>query len=235
MKARVADKAKLQFSPGLFLYSIALSSVFLACFCLSCAEAQENEKGKEKGKQAITDKELDDLLMPKKGDGALLVEDLGQVRELKLPLGWTEKYSTQPAGTGLFKQWGPANEKFGICHFYRGRRVSPQAGENFKALLAKPEHKLDSAEFLKLSEILREKDKAERFALKDASTRSVNGKVVLVVQGHFKEIDEDIYEFFVDTDGSGTAVQELYFQAPPALFKKNIELARKALDSIKWK
>ncbi|MBP9091942.1 hypothetical protein KBI23_13030 [bacterium] len=68
-------------------------------------------------------------------------------------------------------------------------------------------------------------------------TEELNGKRVIVFEGHFKEKNLDIYqlEFNHNPDMSGVCVQAVItFSAPPSQYKQHIKAFKAALKTILW-
>ena len=102
-------------------------------------------------------------------------------------------------------------------------------------MLKRPAHELNLQELALIAEVLSDKQSLQTFATSGARTEDVNGKRVLIVEGRYKQNQYDVMHMFIDADGSGRAVQEVYFQAPAHLFTQFQEQARSAWRSIKWK
>lgn len=194
--------------------------------------------------EPITDKVLDDLLgkpgKVTKKDGTTVSQ--GQVAEMLLPPNWTEgRHQGAVSGTSSYRDFSPPGERdVKICFFYRGRRMSQDASQAFSNLLKEPAHLLkeDEAKALfnpPLKEILRDKAIPDGFNLESAKTEVVNGKKVLIIEGFFPGIQERTRAMYIDSDGTGSAVQEVYYQAPKDKFMKHQPNANAAFKSIKWK
>ena len=167
------------------------------------------------------------------------IKNLGQINDITLPEGWVggEPYRfTSSVGSRSFRAIHPADQP-GIClgFYYRGLPVSNESANNFNSLLAKSSHVLTAAEVLSVSEILRDKSSRQDFTIMVARTEDINGKRVLVVEGRYKEINEDAFAIFIDASGDGKAVQEVYYQAPKATYLIYLKAARDAIRLIKWK
>lgn len=170
---------------------------------------------------------------------ATFVSNIGQIEQMLLPENWV-KGVVYKAGIGgdLFQEYHPKSEPdVTMCFYYRGLRTSKVAGEIFHKVLQKSPHKLTEAEFTNLIETMRNKDPKD-FAMCSAYTEDINGRRVLVVEGSFdigKESQSDNRSIYVDADGSGTAVQEIYFQCPKEKFQGHIDEVNASLNSINWR
>ncbi|MCA9802457.1 MAG: hypothetical protein KC777_10855 [Cyanobacteria bacterium HKST-UBA02] len=100
------------------------------------------------------------------------------------------------------------------------------------------DHRINSSgrdEFQSLGEILRGKEKDELFQLDSASTETINGKRVLMLEGRYKSNDLRTMSMLIDSDGTGEAVQEVALVSPPDRFAALKGTTREMFDSIKWK
>lgn len=161
----------------------------------------------------------------------------GQIQSIKLPDGWTENnVCPAPDKLSCLTEFNPPdNPEARLEFFYRGVRVPDAPAGAFNSILAKPAHSLDKAEFLSLGEILRGKEKDELFELDSASTETINGKRVLLLEGRYKSNDLRTMSMLIDSDGTGEAVQEVALVSPPDGFAALKGTVREVLDSIKWK
>ena len=162
---------------------------------------------------------------------------LGQIDQIDIPPGWQEGTAQKPTGgSSLFREFHPAdNPEVRLCFYYRGRRISEEAGQAFHSMLEQPPHVLKPEELQPLREVLREKLNSKDFNLLFAKTEEMNGKRVLVVEGAYNNSQLKTRELFVDSDGTGTAVQEIYYQAPRNDYARFQPAALSALKSIRWK
>lgn len=167
------------------------------------------------------------------------ISDLGQISSLSLPENWTAGPTQENAvAADLFKEYNAPNDSdVKLCFYYRGMRCSEQAGEAFRKVLSSSDHPLNVAEYKSLQEILRNKS-PEYFSKEDAYTEVINGKRVLIVEGSYDKSNKSAISnktMYIDADGTGTAVQEIYFQAPTQKFQKYSGEVDGALKSIEWK
>ncbi len=161
----------------------------------------------------------------------------GQIASVAIPAGWEEapeKKSGIP--TMGYKSFHPKEApQAELSFFYRGRRISKEGANAFKALLKKAPHVLSPGEFYSLKEILRDKSDPQEFAMLIAKTEEFNGKSVLVVEGRYLQIQEENRSIILDADGEGTAIQEIFFQAPKLIFPRYYRSATAAMRSIAWR
>jgi hypothetical protein len=83
--------------------------------------------------------------------------------------------------------------------------------------------------------MLRERANPEVFHILSARTQDLNGKRVLLLEGRYTEIQKDLYEVFIDADGTGRVVQEVYFLAPKIEYLHYLKAVKIAFSSIEWK
>lgn len=163
------------------------------------------------------------------------IVDVGQISQMDLPHTWKLGTTDNTGGTD-FREYHPRNDpEVKLCTYYRGHRVDQPSADAFREVLKKPPHILSPSEIKSLAEIMRNKDDAKVFSMVVARTEDLNGKRVLAVEGRFIEKQYDTHALYVDSDGNGSAVQEIYFQAPKADYMLYIKQARDAFKSIKWK
>jgi len=173
------------------------------------------------------------------GIGTTIVDD-GQIDSMIFPVGWVAGEPAENPGIGsrwfreVYREDSPETS---ICFFYRGLPVADGPAAAFKGVLARPPHALSDDELQSLSRILEHKTplNSELFEMTSARTEDWNGKTVMVIEGQYKESDDRIFEIYVDADGSGRFVQEIFYQAPDEQFSQHAEDARSALQSVKWK
>ncbi len=165
------------------------------------------------------------------------IVSIGQVDTLKLPPGWKEGQSLKPTGgASLLREFHPTDNKdVKLCFFYRGTRISEAGGKDFHKIIEQPPHILSSSEVESLRETLREKANPQEFKTLVAKTEDIDGKRVLVIEGSYSKTDTESRTILVDSDGSGTAVQEIFYQAPKSDYAQHLPVAIAALKSIRWK
>lgn len=163
--------------------------------------------------------------------------DHGQIDRMTLPHGWEASRSQDGVvGSSTYKDFCPPdNKEVKMAFFFRGRPVSEYAATTFHTLLAKAPHILTPSEIKSVGEILRDRQDPADFSMLSAHTESLNGKMALVVEGRYKQIQQDTYAVMIDADGTGKFVQEIYFQAPKDEYARRLKDARQSIKSIHWK
>jgi hypothetical protein len=174
--------------------------------------------------------------------GDVEIADLGQVDSLFLPDGWRHVDVQLPSGNNAFYREYCLKDNPGVklCFYYRGQRTTSGTAEAFSELLGSPPHELTEFELNHpgVLETLRNRDAGKGFTVTDARTCMLGGKLVLAVQGYFAEakpVRQDVYAIYIDSDGTGSAVQEIYFQAPQLEYAEQIDFIQKSLAQIRWK
>lgn len=166
------------------------------------------------------------------------VIDRGQISRMSMPSGFERG---QTIG-GTY-----ANDSFQDYHLksnadvkfyfdYRGSRMGAQSSRSFHDLLAKPAHALTAQELESMHQVLgANRSNKDDFRISSATTEDLNGKRVLKIEGNYPKHGLNARTIFVDTDGTGSAVQEITFQAPAAEFLKHKASSDNAFKSIHWK
>jgi hypothetical protein len=168
-----------------------------------------------------------------------LISDLGQIQQITLPPDWSAGQTEfNRVGSSAFREYHPpGQDAVHFCFYYRGLRTGASAGNAFRETLDKPDQTLSTADLAALSQTLRNKD-PETFTVFQACTREINGKKVLLVEGSFfkgQPNQVDTLAVYIDSDGTGTAVQELQYQATPEEYPQYRQQVEAALQSIHWK
>ena len=159
----------------------------------------------------------------------------GQIQSMAMPAAWERRADVQlPAGAGLVEFHPHGQDDVRLNSFYRGRRVDAESARAFRECLAKPPHQLQAQEIKALRDVLR--NKADDFDIFFARTVDLNGKRVLSVEGFYKDAAHTgAKTMYVDSDNTGSAVQEISYSAPGKAYQKHLDEAAKAFRSIVWK
>lgn len=166
-----------------------------------------------------------------------LVKNLGQVKRFEIPLNWLDLGPEARLNHGPFvKEYAPTeNEEVKLTFYYRGKRVDKQSGQDFLRVLKQPPHQVSAQDKELLSLVIREASMEDWFETYSMYTEKLNGKTVLFLDGLWLKSNLRSLSLFIDTDNTGTAVQELHFSAPQDQFGDYIEEAMAAFETIKWK
>jgi hypothetical protein len=166
------------------------------------------------------------------------VRNHGQIAQMILPGGWVEatpyKFSGGIGTRSLREIHPPEAPEARLCFYYRGLPMSAEAGKNFRAVLDLPLHQLNEEEWVSLTILLEDKAALEDFSPVVARTDILNGKTLLLVAGTYREIKEDTFEVFVDANGDGRTIQQIFFQAPTELYRQYLKTAKESMATIRW-
>jgi len=162
----------------------------------------------------------------------------GAVREMKVLDGWVPGKTKSRGDGGIYTYQAihPADRPdIMMWYFYRGYKLNEEEGQTFRDALARPPHTLPRQEIAALEAVLRDKGSPDLFRLSSARTEVLNGKMVLVVEGHYIEVDDEALTVYVDADGKGCTIDELHFRAPASEYKQYMPDVQKALQSVVWR
>lgn len=157
----------------------------------------------------------------------------GQVESISLNADWEHGISQQTP-TPFTEYHSKKFPETKLCFYYRGQRMSDSSSANFARTLAKPDHSLSKAELKSLEEVLGVKSDEQAFKMLDARTQSLHGKRVMLVRGTYTEKQYETEAMYVDSDGTGGAVQEIYWQSPRIDYLAQSQ-AKASLRSVLWK
>jgi len=113
--------------------------------------------------------------------------------------------------------------------------MSEKSSQLFCGVLSTPPHNISQIEVDSLKEVLMRRNDPDTFRMFVAKTQDIKGKRVLVIEGVFLEFNLQVRTLYVDSDGTGSAVQEISFQAPKDRFVKYLLPGTKSLETITWK
>ncbi|MBI4532385.1 MAG: hypothetical protein HY711_00440 [Candidatus Melainabacteria bacterium] len=168
----------------------------------------------------------------------MIVAGHGQIAQMTLPPGWAEVPQGEQiglAGVRSVREFKPGAQcEATLCLFFRGEPVDFYAGQQFVAVLKEPPHVLTLQQWELLVDVLGTTSDPKAFQLDEAQTLDLNGKRVLVVEGIWAVYQHKSYQIYVDVDGSGRFIQEIYFIGPKEQFEQYRSLAKQAIDSIVW-
>lgn len=175
---------------------------------------------------------------PNVDNGDRGVKGHGQIQWMDLPENWLEKQQNSSGWdvrSSSREFHPPGDPESSLVLFYRGGPTSEEAGARFKSVLSKPPHHLSPEELASIQITLGNLANPEAFEIREARTEKLNGKMTLVVDGEWKRNRNQFHGVMIDADGTGTVVQELFFEAPSGAYTKHINSVVKALQGIRWK
>jgi hypothetical protein len=180
----------------------------------------------------MTDQPGTDLHPPK----ISIAADFGSMLSFEVPADWADS-ERRPVvgGRHLRKLMLSSNAAVRFCHYLRTVTLSRPATDAFQKVIYSEFHRLTTSEIDSLAEVLEGMSNKEKFELAQADTGYVNGRRVLRVQGSWRELKEQTMCIFVDVEGDGSTVEQIYFTAPQELFSHFASTAETIFESIKWK
>lgn len=162
------------------------------------------------------------------------IHDQGLIKFMNIPNGWIE-FNVETFDTSQLRFFHPPDSLDAkLCYFYRGLPTETAAGQKFVELLSQSPHTLTEAEIESLNATLGESANYLAFDLTAAWTDLLNERSVMIVEGNWSRTNLRSYDVFVDVDGTGRIIQEVYYLAPPALYQQFIDEVKKCLSTIIW-
>lgn len=166
------------------------------------------------------------------------VIDRGQISSMSMPSGFERGQTIGGSyANNSFQDYHlKSNADVKFYFDYRGSRMGAESSRLFHDLLAKPAHALTAQELESMHQVLgANRSNKDDFRISSATTEDLNGKRVLKIEGNYPKHGLNARTIFVDSDGTGSAVQEITFQAPTAEFLKHKANSDNAFKSIRWK
>ncbi|HEY9868630.1 MAG TPA: hypothetical protein V6D08_05650 [Candidatus Obscuribacterales bacterium] len=166
-----------------------------------------------------------------------VVEDVGQIQLIELADGFVEgAHLDNVVGDSSLRRFHLKDDpETRICFFYRGYGVNEPTAEAFSNVLESPDHVLAPVELAVLGDLIGEKANHEVFSIAGARTEQVADRRVLIVEGTYKATGERNCTVYINADGTGKFVQEIFFQAPADRYLPNFPLFSESLMSVEWK
>jgi hypothetical protein len=164
------------------------------------------------------------------------IRNLGQIKLMSLPDNWIEDRRIAGIRANSFLTWyhPPDNPDVTIGFFFRGKRAGRLTSRNFRELLSLPPHTLTAAELQTLSEVLDDSADPNEFTMQSGTTEWLNRRHVLVVQGIYIRAQQCSRTIYINADGTGSAIQEIYYAAPVEQFPVYLRESLEAFNSIRW-
>ena len=161
----------------------------------------------------------------------------GPVSNRELPSTWVEQphpNSDTRSPRTLRKFHHPEDDRVQICLYYRGLPVTAPSAESFANCLEKEPGTISQASLEALQEVLGPLALKDDFNIEHACLKTLNGKKIMAVEGHWPGLDLKSSNIFIDTKGDGAIIYELYYAAPGDCFDQHKEAAEAAFASIAW-
>lgn len=163
------------------------------------------------------------------------VKNQGQIKSMELPEGWLECPLEKRTASDYIREFrAPTNEDVKIAFYYRGNRIGQGGATDFLTVLALPDHELSSEEFESVDVVVRNASDADFFLLSSSRTETIKGKRLLIVEGIWKKSGLVDLGLFIDSDKTGSAVQEVHYEAPEKDYEHFVEQVEKAFQTIVW-
>jgi hypothetical protein len=164
-----------------------------------------------------------------------VVQDQGVIKNMSIPEGWVEGASESFSDTSELRFFHPPdNLDAKLCFFYRGLPIETESGQRFVQVLSAAPHKLTPEEIESLYYTLGESGNNLAFELSAAHTEDFNGKRVLIVQGNWHKSNLHSYDMFIDVDGTGRVIQEVYYLASHAIFDQFFADVKICFSTLIW-
>jgi hypothetical protein len=166
---------------------------------------------------------------------AIILRKQGQIKSMELPEGWFECPAEKRTASDYLTEYrAPESANARLLFYYRGNRIGPGGAADFLKVLSLPDHELTEEEFSSVDLVIRNASDPDFFLLSSSRTEEINGKRVLIVEGIWKKGGLVDMGIFIDSDKTGSAVQEIHFEAPQSEYELFVGQAEKALKTIVW-
>jgi hypothetical protein len=169
----------------------------------------------------------------------LVSSPIGQIQKIDMPKNWGDQFKEPYSGIGhrSYSEVRLNGDKdVAMSFFYRGDALKDASqAKAFHDIVTAGPHQLSASELKSIPEVLQDKANPSDFGMLSARTQDLNGKNVLIVEGRYKALQQDAYHVFVDSDGTGKNVQEVFYQAPKDKYPAHLKEAKDALNTIQWK
>lgn len=166
---------------------------------------------------------------------AIILKKQGQIKSMELPEGWLECVQEKRTASDYLTEYrAPESANAKLLFYYRGHRIAPGGAADFLKVLSLPDHELTDQEFSSVDLVIRNASDPDFFLLSSSRTEELNGKRVLIVEGIWKKGGLVDLGVFIDSDKTGSAVQEIHFEAPQSEYELFVDQAEKSLKSIVW-
>ncbi|MBX9696131.1 MAG: hypothetical protein K2Z81_27330 [Cyanobacteria bacterium] len=165
-------------------------------------------------------------------EAGLIVEHAPLV--LAVPLGWQEFTVRQPRSIETLRKFHqPRKSDVQLCLYERGHPVTLDSATAFSGVLAST-RALQEEDLRILQEILGNLALEGEFQTTEARTVELSGRRVLEVQGCWPKLDIRSCHYFIDTEGDGSTVLEVYFAAPTNEYESIQVVLDTCLNSVEW-
>lgn len=177
--------------------------------------------------------------------------DDGSIKRLAMPKHWQPAMpdmsdSKAMIGAPMMTEYNPEGDPATkMCYWNRafgGNKESTETATAFKRVLSQDPHHLNQQELKSLMPLIGNGVYAntDPFEVLHAETKKIHGRTVLAVESAYKDNDSQprgrrSYGVFINSDGSGRNVEQVYFTAPENAYKTNLKEAVDCIESIRWR
>ncbi|CAN5575910.1 hypothetical protein BH11CYA1_BH11CYA1_21030 [soil metagenome] len=179
------------------------------------------------------------------------VTEEGSIRRLAMPKHWQQAMpdisdNKSMIGAPMLTEYNPEGDRATkMCYWNRafgGTKESTETAANFTRVLSQEPHHLNQQELKSLQNLIGNGVYAntDSYEVLHAETKKIHGRTVLAVESAYKENPSQpqgrrSYGVFINSDGSGRYVEQVYFAAPERTYNSNLKEAVDCINSIKWR
>ncbi len=176
-------------------------------------------------------------------DKTMTVSDHGAIACINIPAGWHKTSEIEHdtldgkwASQAISKDFAPnTGEPATFSIYYRGSELGQSAANKFKEVIHAPYHSLQENELSELAQVLGNLLDDEAFAIARIHSTSISGRRAIVIEGQWKRSKTKYYGLMVNVDKDARVIQEIFFEAAPALFDSYIDSIKASIFGIEWK
>jgi hypothetical protein len=164
--------------------------------------------------------------------------DFGPVARMRLPPNWEEKphAPSSPYGPKTRAFHPPGVQQANIVLHSSGRPNNKAAQHAWTRVVQRGRPRsLSAAEREELNAVPIYAVSEAGFKRKAVRTENINGRRVLVVEGHWSEQGLDMYILVADDSRDGAHTHEIYFAAPHRLYPLHLDAWLATVRTIRWK
>ena len=157
------------------------------------------------------------------------------IRAMDLPVGWFEDFPQVglPRNSSRRRFHCVESPTAEIFIYVCGVPFDSVSIKAFNDLLTEPPKIVLPVRLQKIKNILGNMSDPNVFKILIATTQMVSGKNVLIIEGRWSN-DEDTYAVFIPESDGSRFVVELHYQAAKEVFRKNLQVVKASVLSIKW-
>lgn len=167
-----------------------------------------------------------------------MIEGAGSIKSMELKGDWQDATPHREWQESLRAEriFHPGSvTEVDLVLYYRGRPTSKDEGQAFQDLLNKRSYHLQPQDIERLERTLGDFVDSESSSVSKISTRELNGRQVVEIDGQWKSNNHQFRAIVMDADGSGCQPHQLYLMAPASIFEKYLEQFEDSIKTIVWK